>query len=61
MIHRREFIAGLGATVTSAMIGWNASPGAAEPPPETTTVRIQRPVTTLPGMCVAPQLVADGC
>jgi NitT/TauT family transport system substrate-binding protein len=59
MIHRREFITGLGATATSAAIPLNASAGAAEPPPETTTLRIQRPVTTLPGMCVAPQLIAD--
>ena len=59
MIHRREFITGLGATATSAAIGLNSSAGAAEPPPETITLRLQRPVKTLPGMCVAPQLVAD--
>jgi NitT/TauT family transport system substrate-binding protein len=59
MIPRREFITGLGATAISAAIGWNSSAGAAEPPPETTTLRLQRPVKTLPGMCVAPQLVAD--
>ena len=51
MLHRREFITGLGATATSTAIALNASAGADEPRPETTTLRIQRPVTTLPGMC----------
>jgi len=40
-------------------LGLRPEPAAAEPPPETFTLRIQRPVKTLPGVCVAPQLVAD--
>src|SRR2546430_9854086 len=31
----------------------------AEPPPETTTIRLYRPPTTNAGLCVAPQLVAE--
>jgi NitT/TauT family transport system substrate-binding protein len=58
-MQRRRFITGLGATATLGAMGAHWSAEAVEPPPETTTLRIQRPVTALPGMCVAPQLVAE--
>jgi len=58
MLHRRAFITGLGVTAAGAALG-STRADAADPPPETTTLRLQRPVTTLPGMCVAPQLIAD--
>ena len=59
MIRRRQFIAGLGATAASVSFDLHSPAAAAEPQPEATTLRLQRPVKTLPGMCVAPQLVAD--
>ena len=59
MIRRRQFIAGLGVTAASVSFDLHSPAAAAEPQPEATTLRLQRPVKTLPGMCVAPQLVAD--
>jgi NitT/TauT family transport system substrate-binding protein len=55
---RRAFVSELALAGTAGLLGLRPSPAAAEPPPETMTLRIQRPVKTLPGMCVAPQLVA---
>jgi NitT/TauT family transport system substrate-binding protein len=56
---RRALVRGLALAGTAGCLGLHPEPTAAEPPPETITLRIQRPVKTLPGMCVAPQLVAD--
>jgi len=56
---RRGFVGGLALAGTASLLGLRPEPAAAEPPPETFTLRIQRPVKTLPGVCVAPQLVAD--
>jgi len=52
-------VGGLALAGTASLLGLRPEPAAAEPPPETFTLRIQRPVKTLPGVCVAPQLVAD--
>jgi len=54
---RRDFVKGLGALAGSAgLLGFDPRPAAAEPPPETTKLRLfQSPVT-----CVAPQYVAEG-
>ena len=59
MIDRREFVAGLAATASVAAIGLRGSPSAAEAPPEITTLRLYRPPTTLPGVCAAPQVIAE--
>ena len=59
MTSRREFITGLTAAASATAVGLRASPSAAEPPPETTTLRLYRPPTTGPGVCNAPQFVAE--
>jgi NitT/TauT family transport system substrate-binding protein len=51
---RREFLAGLTLTGTAGLLGLPARPGAAEPPPETTRLRL----IAVPSSCVAPQFVA---
>ena len=53
---RREFVRGLGALAASAgLLGFDPKLAAAEPPPETTRLRLlQAPVT-----CLAPQYVAQ--
>ena len=56
---RRDFLGGLTVAGTAGFLGLRPDPAAAEPPPETLTLKIQRTVKTLPGVCVAPQLVAD--
>lgn len=54
---RREFISGLALTGTAAMLGWKPGIGmaAAEPPPETTRLRLLQVRTA----CWAPQYVAE--
>ena len=58
MISRRAFVTGLGALAWTSATGPRSS-GAAEPPPETTTIRLHRPPTIGSGICVAPQWVAE--
>jgi NitT/TauT family transport system substrate-binding protein len=50
---RRRFLAGLSATAVARSLGPRSSI-AAEPPPETTTVRLRRD----PSICAAPQYIA---
>jgi NitT/TauT family transport system substrate-binding protein len=54
---RREFVKGLAAVAGSAgLFGLDPRQGAAaEPPPETTRIRLAQ----IPGICVAPQYVAE--
>ncbi len=52
---RREFLGGLTAAGTAGLLGLHARPAAAEPPPETTKLRIIQ----VPGICFAPQFVAE--
>jgi NitT/TauT family transport system substrate-binding protein len=52
---RREFLAGLTLAWTAGLIGLARRPVAAEPPPETTRLRLFK--TT--GICVAPQYIAE--
>jgi len=53
---RREFIKGVSALAgTSGLLGYDIRPSAAEPPPETTKLRIHENALT----CIAPQLVAQ--
>lgn len=51
---RRRFLTGMSAATASGIIG-SPSPARAEPPPETTRVRLAK----IAGICLAPQYVAD--
>jgi NitT/TauT family transport system substrate-binding protein len=51
---RREFL-GLTLAGTAGLLGLKPAPVAAEPPPETTRIRLQR----VPGICLAPQYIAE--
>src|SRR5262249_22577901 len=53
---RREFLGGLVLAGTAGVLGLKPEPRAAEPPPETTTLRLVQ----APGdLCMAPQYVAE--
>ncbi len=52
---RRDFLRGLGATGTAGLLALRAGPVAAEPPPETTKLRLVRENS----ICLAPQYVAE--
>jgi NitT/TauT family transport system substrate-binding protein len=53
---RRRFLGRLTLAGTVGLLGWAPKPAAAEPPPETTTLRlIRRPIVT----CEAPDAVAE--
>src|SRR5690348_1281846 len=52
---RRKFMGGLTLAGAGRLLGLDPRPAAAEPPPETTKIRLVR----IPGICIAPQYVAD--
>jgi NitT/TauT family transport system substrate-binding protein len=52
---RRDFVRGVSLAGAAAAFGLTARPAAAEPPPETTRLRLSR----VAGICVAPQYVAE--
>jgi NitT/TauT family transport system substrate-binding protein len=52
---RRKFLGGVTAAGAAALFGLATEPAAAEPPPETTTLRLIKTA----GICVAPQYVAE--
>jgi NitT/TauT family transport system substrate-binding protein len=52
---RRRFLGGLTLAGTAGFLGVHPRPVAAEPPPETTTLRLIQ----LSGICIAPQYVAE--
>ena len=52
---RREFLEGLTLAGTAGLLGLHPRLVAAEPPPETTTLRLVH----IPSTCVAPQLIAE--
>jgi NitT/TauT family transport system substrate-binding protein len=52
---RRRFLGGVTLAGTVGLLGWHPRPTAAEPPPETTRIRL----TKLPSTCRAPQWVAE--
>ncbi len=55
---RRQIIKGLSASAAAGLLGLGPGRAVAEPPPETTTIRlIADPI--LPVVCYAPQLVAE--
>src|SRR5438876_7175779 len=53
---RREFLGGLILAGAAGVLGLKPEPIAAEPPPETTTLRL---VQTPGDLCMAPQFVAE--
>jgi len=52
---RRGFLSGLTLAGAAGLLGLHAGPVAAEPPPETTRIRLGR----VPAICVAPEYVAE--
>ena len=52
---RRAFLGGLTLAGTAGLLGWHPRPVGAEPPPETTRIRLVQ----IPGICQAPQYVAE--
>ncbi len=55
MIHRRDFLRSMSAAGTVALFSLHARCAGAEPPPETTKIRLAR----VPSICRAPQFVAE--
>src|SRR5438034_9258219 len=55
MITRRGLLSGMAATAGMGLLGLDARPAAAEPPPETTRIRLSK----VPSVCGAPQDVAE--
>jgi NitT/TauT family transport system substrate-binding protein len=53
--NRRQFVGTLSLATMASLLGVGADPVAAEPPPETTRIRLVR----IPSICRAPQYVAD--
>ena len=52
---RRRFLRGLTLLGTAGLLGVHPTPSAAEPPPETTKIRLFK----ISGICIAPQYVAE--
>src|SRR5713101_1759561 len=52
---RREFLEWLTLAGAAGLLGLKPEPVAAEPPPETTRIRLHRN----PGICIAPQYIAE--
>jgi NitT/TauT family transport system substrate-binding protein len=52
---RREFLKGASLAGTATLLGLRSDAFAAEPPPETTRIRL----VSIPGVCVAPQYVSE--
>jgi len=55
MLSRREFVNGLALAGTAALDGFRPGPVAAEPPPETTRIRMVR----IPSICQGPAYMAE--
>jgi NitT/TauT family transport system substrate-binding protein len=55
MMHRRDFLRAASAMATTASLGLRASRAEAEPPPETTRLRLIK----TPALCWAPQYAAE--
>ena len=52
---RRRFLKGMTLAGTAGLLGWHPRRVAAEPPPETTRIRLVQ----IPGICRAPEYVAE--
>src|SRR5712692_7415686 len=55
MIHRRDFLRGVSGVGTGALLGLRTPRASAEPPPETTRLRLGKNR----GLCTGPQYVAE--
>jgi NitT/TauT family transport system substrate-binding protein len=55
MMTRRRFLGGLSVAGAAGLLGVDGAPAGAEPPPETTRLRLSQ----IAGICVAPQYVAE--
>ncbi|HEY2920507.1 MAG TPA: ABC transporter substrate-binding protein [Candidatus Binatia bacterium] len=55
-LSRREFLNGVTLAGAATILGWPTEALAAEPPPETTRIRL---VATFPSICRAPQYLAE--
>jgi NitT/TauT family transport system substrate-binding protein len=56
-ISRRRFLGGLTHAGMAGLLGWHPRPVAAEPPPETTTLRLEQ--SAVRSICGAPYYVAE--
>jgi NitT/TauT family transport system substrate-binding protein len=52
---RRQFLRAMATAGVTGLAGWRPPIASAEPPPETTRLRLVR----IPSICQAPQYVAD--
>ena len=52
---RRRFLGGVTLAWAVGLLGWHPRRAAAEPPPETTKVRLVK----IPAMCLAPEYLAE--
>ena len=52
---RRRFLGGVTLAGTAGLLGWQPRRAAAEPPPETSRLRLVK----VPAMCLAPQYLAE--
>ena len=52
---RRRFLRGITLAGTAGLLGWHPGRAAAEPPPETTRIRLVR----IPSICQAPSYLAE--
>jgi NitT/TauT family transport system substrate-binding protein len=52
---RRRFLKGAASVGASALVGFSGTSAAAEPPPETTRIRLIK----VPSICIAPQYIAE--
>lgn len=55
MIGRRALLKGIAVAGAGGLLNTDPASGAAEPPPETKTIRLIK----IPGVCLAPQYVAE--
>ena len=55
MNDRRRFLKGAASVGASALVGFSGTSAAAEPPPETTRIRLIK----VPSICIAPQYIAE--
>jgi NitT/TauT family transport system substrate-binding protein len=55
MMHRRDFLRGVSGAGSAALVGFPPRSANAEPPPETTRIRM----SVLPSICLSPQYVAE--
>ena len=55
MMQRRAFLRKMSGAGGAVLVGFRAGRASAQPAPETTTIKLNQ----IPGICVAPQYVAE--